>query len=81
MALVKMSKKEVGAYLEDLQKRVEARWEKTVEKTRFMRELDSGKLPLKTRNLGGGSRDFSRSRQFCTSASFNVPPGIPKRNC
>jgi pyrroloquinoline quinone (PQQ) biosynthesis protein C len=48
MALVKMSKKEVGPYLEDLQKRVEARWEKTVEKTRFMRELDSGKLPLKT---------------------------------
>ncbi len=51
MTTLKISNKEVGPYLEDLQKRVEARWNKTVEKTRFMTDLEKGKLPLSTIQL------------------------------
>ena len=48
MSLVKMSQNEVRPYLDDLQKKVEARWDATVEKTRFMQELDAGTLPMET---------------------------------
>lgn len=48
MNVVKMSENEVGPYLEDLQSKLEARWNATVEQTRFMTELEGGKLPMKT---------------------------------
>lgn len=48
MSLVKMSENEVGPYLENLQKKVEAHWDATVEKTPFMQELCAGKLPMKS---------------------------------
>jgi pyrroloquinoline quinone (PQQ) biosynthesis protein C len=48
MATIKMSENEVRPYLDNLQKKVEAHWDATVEQTRFMRELVTGKLPMET---------------------------------
>jgi len=48
MGVIRMSENEVGSYIDDLQRRVESRWDETVEETRFMQELCDGSLPMET---------------------------------
>ena len=48
MKIVKKSENEVGPYLDDLEKRINAHWQETVEATPFMTDLADGTLPMET---------------------------------
>jgi hypothetical protein len=51
MTIFKMPEKEIGPYLNELEKKVSEHWLNTVEQTAFMQDLVSGKLDMETLQL------------------------------